>query len=98
MAASRTSLMRWIWRYGLAADAAVVYVWFVIGARQAHEEGKATALLAHPTLGHTPAVQRQARSAIDATAFLHLGPNVTLVRAQLAENLRDFARARQLID
>jgi hypothetical protein len=61
MAASDTQLMTRIWRYGPAAAAAAVYVWFVIGARQAHEESTAivgpklvTARLPGPLRTHDP--------------------------------------------
>ena len=43
------------------------------------------------------AVQQRAQSMLDAAAFLYPGTDVTLLRAQLAENEHDYVRAKRLL-
>jgi hypothetical protein len=85
-------------RYLIAAIAVVVCAWFVIGVRQVHEVDAAATLLNNPSTERSTPVQQRARSLLDAAAFLNPGVDVTLLRAQLAENERDYVRAWRLID
>jgi hypothetical protein len=85
-------------RYGIVVIAVVVCAWFVIGVRQVHAIDAATTLLQNVSTERSVAVQQRSRSLLDEAAFLHPGIDVTLLRAQLAENARDWARASRLID
>jgi hypothetical protein len=85
-------------RYGVLAIAVVVCAWFVIGVRQVHAINDATNLLNNASTERSVAVQQRARSLLDEAAFLYPGVDVTLLRAQLAGNARDYGRAARLLD
>jgi hypothetical protein len=85
-------------RCGLVAIAVVVCAWFVIAIRQVHAIDAATKLLNNVSTERSAAVQQRSRSLLDDAAFLDPGVDVTLLRAQLAENARDYGRAARLID
>jgi hypothetical protein len=85
-------------RFVIAAVAVVVCAWFAIGVRQAHEISAAANILNNASTERVPAVQRRAMSMLDAAAFLNPDTQVTLLRAQLAENAGDYARAARLIN
>ncbi len=80
------------------AVAAVICAWFVLGARQAHEINTATTLLNDAATDRSAAVQQRVQSLLNAASFIHPGVDVTLLRAQSAQNARDYNRAEQLIE
>jgi hypothetical protein len=84
-------------RYGLAAIAIIVAVWFVIGARQAHEVDAATALLDNG-VGHSAAASHQTASLLSSAAVLYPGVDVALLRARLDMAQHDYAKAKLEID
>ena len=84
-------------RYGLVAIALVACAWFVIGIRQVHATDAATNLLDKVSTERSAAVQQRARSLLDEAAFLSPGVDVTLLRAQLAENAGDYPGAARLL-
>ena len=55
----------------------------------------AAELLNNPSADGDAAVQQWARSMLDAAAFLYPGTDVTLLRAQLAENERHYVRPKR---
>jgi hypothetical protein len=81
----------------ILAVAVVACAWFAIGARQSHEVSAATELLNNASTERVAVVQRRAQSMLDAAAFLYPGTDVTLLRAQLAENERDYLHAKRLL-
>jgi hypothetical protein len=66
--------------------------------RQAHEVSAASTLLNNASTDGVVSVQRRALSMLNAAAFLNPGTDVTVLRAQAAENERDYARAKRLLD
>jgi hypothetical protein len=72
-------------------------VWFVIGARQAHEVDAATALLDNGA-GHSAAASRHTASLLSSAAFLYPGVDVALLRARLDMDRHDYAKAKLEID
>lgn len=85
-------------RFVIVAVAVVVCAWFVIGIRQVHAIDAATNLLNNVSTDNVGAVQQRALSMLDTGAFLYPGTDVTLLRAQAAENQRDFVHAKRLLD
>jgi hypothetical protein len=84
-------------RYALAAVAVLACAWFVVGLRQAHEIDAATNLLNNGGTERSAAVQQHARSLLDSAAFINPGVDVTLLRAQLAENEGAWANAARVL-
>ena len=83
-----------IWRYGLALGALLVSAWFALGVRQVRERNDAVRLLANPRTEQLPTID----SALDRAGLLYPGTDVTLFRAQLAMNRRNYQGAKGLID
>jgi predicted Zn-dependent protease len=71
-------------RTALAAVAVAACAWFLLGAVQAHEIDRATAILATGT-ELSPGRAAQARSALNSAGTLNPDTTVTLLRARLAE-------------
>ena len=91
-----SGLMRAI-RYALALFAVVAVAWFVIGARQAHDVDAATTLLNYEA-GHSAAGSRHTESLLSSADFLYPGVDVTLLRARLAMEQYDWAKAKPFVD
>jgi hypothetical protein len=84
-------------RYGLAAIAVLVSVWFLIGARQAHEVDAATTLLDNGA-GHTAGGAQRVASLLSSAGFLYPGTDVPLLRVRLDMDRHEYASAKALID
>jgi uncharacterized protein HemY len=84
-------------RYGLAAVAVVASVWFAIGARQVHDLNAATTLL-NGQAGKSAGASRHTASLLSSAAFLYPGVDVTLLRARLEMERKDYPQAKALVD
>jgi hypothetical protein len=84
-------------RYGLGALAIVICAWFVVGARQAHEQDIATDLIAMPGAELHAAVYDRTTALLDSAAFLDPGVNVTILRAAQAQEAQRYGRAERYL-
>ena len=83
-------------RGGLVVLAVLVAAWFLVGARQAHELDTATNLIADHA-GNTTRGSDRTLALLRSADFLLPGEQADLLRAQLALERREYAKARRLI-
>jgi hypothetical protein len=76
--------------------AVMACVWFVIGARQAHEVDGASNVITAPR--QSPAQLRAAASQLRAAAVLNPDRTVDILRARLAVEQHQVARARSILN
>jgi uncharacterized protein HemY len=88
--------MRRSLRAGLAVLAVLATAWFVVGARQAHELDGASNLIGEQA-GNTARASDRTLALLRSADFLLPGNQADLLRAQLALERREYARAKRLI-
>jgi hypothetical protein len=77
--------------------AIVICAWFVVGARQAHEQNTATDLIAVPGAELHAAAYDRTTKLLDAAAFLNPGVSVTLLRAAQAQEAQRYGRSEHYL-
>ena len=83
-------------RGGLVVLGVLGVAWFFIGARQAHELDSATTLINHQA-GNSTRASEQTLALLRSADFLLPGNEADLLRASLALQRREYAKARRLI-
>ena len=81
----------------MVAAALIVCAWYAVGARQAQDTARASALVAHAARLH-PAQARRAWALLDAAAFLNPDRQVDILRAELDAGRGRPAAARRILD
>jgi predicted Zn-dependent protease len=84
-------------RVALGALSVIACAWFVLGVRQAHEIGAATAIVSQQG-PLRPAQVSQARSRLNAAGTLNPDLEVDVLRARLVLDLGDPPGARAILD
>jgi hypothetical protein len=86
----------WPLRVLLLVVAVVVCAWFALGIRQAHDTASASSSLSSSTR-LTAAQAKHLDSILDEAGFLNPDREVSLLRAQVARQRRQLAKAQSII-